>query len=93
MKKLLILLALLAPIMAIAGEPDHISICNKLKPDIAHNYDVYKLALVDNGSSYVSDEGVVLCVYDGFIRKVYGDASTRVMVTLNIASNKYNVLF
>jgi len=92
-KKSLILLTLLAPLIAIAGEPDHLAICNELKPDITRSYGVHNLMLVDNGSSYVSSEGVVLCVYDGVIKKLYADSSVRVMATLNIASNKYNVLF
>ena len=93
MKKLVILLALLAPIMASAGEPDHLAICNGLKPDVTRSYGVYNLMLVNNGSSYVSNEGAVLCVYDGVVRKFFGDNAVRVMVTLNIASNKYNVRF
>ena len=93
MKKLLTLLALLTPIMAIAGEPDHLAICNRLKSDIARSHGVYNLALVDNGSSYVSGEGVVLCVYDGIIQKFFGENSVRVMATLNVANNKYNVRF
>lgn len=91
MKKLLTLLALLTPIMAIAGEPDHLTICNNLKPDIARSYGVFNLALVDGGSSYVSGEGVVLCVYDGTIQKFLGENPVRVMATLDIANNKYNV--
>jgi hypothetical protein len=92
-KKLLFLLALLSPVMVIAGEPDHFAICDKLMPDIAHSYDVYNLALVNNGSSYVPGEGVVLCVYDGVVRKFFGDNAVRVMATFNVASNKYNVRF
>lgn len=92
-KKSLILLTLLAPLIAIAGEPDHLAICDELKPDITRSYGVHNLMLVDNGSSYVPSEGVVLCVYDGIIQKFYADRSVRVMATLNIANNKYNVLF
>ena len=92
-KKSLTLLTLLAPLVAIAGEPDHLAICDELKPDITRSYGVHNLNLVDNGSSYVSGEGVVLCVYDGIIQKFYADRSVRVMATLNIANNKYNVLF
>ncbi|MGX1086108.1 hypothetical protein [Pseudomonas sp. AP3_22 TE3818] len=93
MKKSLILLTLLAPLIAIAGEPDHLAICEELKPDITRSYGVHNLKLVDNGSSYVSGEGVVLCVYDGVVQKFYTDSSVRVMATLNIAKNKYSVLF
>ncbi|MDR6917208.1 hypothetical protein J2X66_004087 [Pseudomonas sp. 3296] len=93
MKKLLFLLALLSPDMVIAGEPDHLAICNKLKSDITHSYGVNNLVLVNNGSSYVSDEGAVLCVYDGVVQKFFGDNAVRVMATLNVASNKYNVRF
>ncbi|WP_041474846.1 hypothetical protein [Pseudomonas sp. UW4] len=93
MKKSLILLTLLAPLIAIAGEPDHLAICDELKPDITRSYGVHNLMLVDNGSSYAPSEGVVLCVYDGIIQKFYADSSVRVMATLNIANNKYNVLF
>lgn len=92
-KKSLILLTLLAPLIAIAGEPDHLAICDELKPDITRSYGVHNLKLVDNGSSYVSGEGAVLCVYDGIIQKFYADRSVRVMATLNVASNKYRVLF
>jgi len=92
-KKSLILLTLLAPLIAIAGEPDHLAICDELKPDITRSYGVHSLKLVDNGSSYVSGEGVVLCVYDGIVQKFYADSSVRVMATLNVASNKYRVLF
>jgi hypothetical protein len=92
-KKSLTLLTLLAPLVAIAGEPDHLAICDELKPDITRSYGVHNLMLVDNGSSYVPSEGVVLCVYDGIIQKFYADRSVRVMATLNIANNKYNVLF
>ena len=93
MKKLLILLALLSPMVAVADEPDHRALCNKLKSDITLGYDVYNLVLLDNGSSYISGEGVVLCVYDGFVEKFYGESSVRVMATLNVASNKYNLVF
>jgi hypothetical protein len=54
---------------------------------------VYNLELVNDGSSYVSGEGAVLCVYDGVIQKFFGDNPVRVMATLNVASNKYNVRF
>jgi hypothetical protein len=92
-KKSFILLALFAPVMASAGEPDHLVICNGLKPDITRSHGVYNLELVNNGSSYVSGEGAVLCVYDGVIKKFFGDNPVRVMATLNVASNKYNVRF
>ncbi|WP_143498532.1 hypothetical protein [Pseudomonas sp. Irchel s3b5] len=92
MKKLVLMLALLAPLNAYAAEPDHRAICKDLRSDIAHRYDVYNLVLVEDGSSYVSEEGLVLCVYDGIVKKFYGERAIRVMATLNAADNKLNVL-
>ncbi len=93
MKKLLILLAMLTPLVAVAAEPDHLAICNNLKPDITRSYDVYNLVLVKNGSSFASSEGLVLCVYDGTVRKLHRESDVRVMTTLDVANNKLNVLF
>jgi hypothetical protein len=92
MKKLVLMLALLAPLNAYAAEPDHRAICKDLRSDVAHRYDVYNLVLVEDGSSYVSEEGLVLCVYDGIVKKFYGERAIRVMATLNAADNKLNVL-
>lgn len=86
------MLALLAPLNAYAAEPDHRAICKDLRSDVAHRYDVYNLVLVEDGSSYVSEEGLVLCVYDGIVKKFYGERAIRVMATLNAADNKLNVL-
>ncbi|KQN54475.1 hypothetical protein ASE98_15980 [Pseudomonas sp. Leaf48] len=92
MKKLLVLLALLSPFTAIAGEPDHFAVCDKIRSDVTRDYDVYNLVLVDKGSSYAANEELVLCVYDGTVRKFHGESAVRVMATLDIASNKLNVL-
>jgi len=93
LKKLLAPLILLVPFMAIADEPGHEAICKKLRPDITRSYEVFNLVLIDSGSSYSSEEGRVLCVYDGIVQKFYGERAVRVMATLNTANNKLNVLF
>jgi hypothetical protein len=85
MKNLAALLALLAPLTAIAGE----GTCTNLIPDIIANYRVENLVL-RNGNPPAS-QVIVVCAYTGTTPDLYGDKHVTVVATLNTANQRFAV--
>jgi hypothetical protein len=85
MKTLPVLLALLTPLTAMAGE----DICTKLIPDIIANYRVENLEL-RNGNPPAS-QVVVVCAYTATTPDLYGDRHVTVLATLNTANHRFTV--
>lgn len=86
MKQLLVILALLAPLTAIAGD----DICTKLIPDITRNYDVSKLEWMRNGNPHVSQD-LVSCNYRAEAPSMSGNLPVTVIVLLNATNNRFTV--
>lgn len=86
MKQLPVLLALLTPLTAFAGD----DICTKLIPDITHNYDVTNLEVVRNGNPHVTQD-LVSCNYRAETPSMSGNLPVTVVVLLNTTNNRYTV--
>ena len=85
MKKLLVLMALLAPITAMADD-----VCDKIISDITRNYNVSKLEVMHNGNPRVSQD-LVACNYKAVTPEMWGDRPVLVSVLLNTTNNRFTV--
>lgn len=90
MKKLLVLLALLAPLTAFATEDDAKDVCIYLITNITRNYDVSNLDLIPDGYNASGYKGspAINCMYSAVTPK---GTSVIVYATLYTATNKLSV--
>lgn len=86
MKKIILSLLLLTPLVAVAGD----DICKRLVLDIELNYEVYIQEVVQNGNPHISQE-LVSCTYKAIRKDIYGDLPIVVTALMNTTNNRFTV--